>query len=231
MNWRTIAEFPRFEISDTGEVRSIKTGRAKSHHLNTNSLPYRVVSFNGSRNGRKFSARRTVHRLVALAFVPNPLTHPIVRHIDGNCANNAAFNLAWGTWTENQLDATRHGTRNTSKSGRRFGAELRAKIVAMSESGKSDNQIAKELGEYQGSVSRVMRDHRRTIKPIEPALPGSPAIYFLKSLGATFVDMRKPAMDADEETRAAFTFAGREIIKGMNEQNRKAKPAKKARAA
>ena len=34
-----------------------------------------------------------VHRLVAKAFVPNPLNLPLINHIDENKANNCASNL------------------------------------------------------------------------------------------------------------------------------------------
>ena len=43
-----------------------------------------------------------VHRLVALAFIPNPDNKPCVDHIDGDRANNHADNLRWVTVKENQ---------------------------------------------------------------------------------------------------------------------------------
>lgn len=55
---------------------------------------------------------RTVHSLVALAFLgpPNPGDH--VRHLDGSRDNNRIENLTYGTRSENTHDSVAHGTHN-----------------------------------------------------------------------------------------------------------------------
>lgn len=45
-----------------------------------------------------------VHRIVAIAFIPNPELLPTVNHKNGNKANNTAENLEWMT----RLDNVRH---------------------------------------------------------------------------------------------------------------------------
>lgn len=50
--------------------------------------------------------RVTIHRLVALAFIPNPANLPQVNHKDENPLNNRADNLEWCT----ELYNHRYGT-------------------------------------------------------------------------------------------------------------------------
>lgn len=53
----------------------------------------------------------TMHRLVALYFIDNPLNKKEINHIDGNKLNNNVNNLEWVTSSENKHHAIKLGLR------------------------------------------------------------------------------------------------------------------------
>ena len=63
--------------------------------VNLTNTGYRVVNLGRIRNSV------SVHRLVAEAFLPNPLGLRDVDHIDGNRSNNRVENLRWVSHKEN----------------------------------------------------------------------------------------------------------------------------------
>lgn len=50
-----------------------------------------------------------LHRLVAMAYIPNPNNYPIVRHLDDIGTNNTVNNLRWGTQKDNVNDSIING--------------------------------------------------------------------------------------------------------------------------
>lgn len=84
----------KYEVSNLGNVRSSKTLKKLKPLINKG---YKVVGIIEN-NQRK---TRTIHRLVAKAFIPNPQNKREVNHIDGNKNNNCIDNLEWVTPKEN----------------------------------------------------------------------------------------------------------------------------------
>ena len=52
---------------------------------------------------------KRVHRLVAEAFLPNPLMMPVVNHLNHDRADNRASNLEWTTQAQNLKHADAAG--------------------------------------------------------------------------------------------------------------------------
>lgn len=86
----------RYAVSNTGEVYNTFTGRKlKQSTINKN---YKQVSLYPHTGDRK---NLLVHRLVAIAFIDNPLNLPFINHIDNNPSNNHVSNLEWCTASYN----------------------------------------------------------------------------------------------------------------------------------
>jgi hypothetical protein len=95
--WKQINGYPNYSVSTEGEVKNNKTGRVLKPFYDSNG--YKLVALYRP-NERKV---KSVHILVAEAFVPNPENKPEVNHKDGNKKNCHKSNLEWCTHSENML--------------------------------------------------------------------------------------------------------------------------------
>lgn len=73
--------------------------------------------------------RFTVHRLLAIAVIPNPDNKPEVNHKDGVKWNNVVWNLEWATESENMIHAVTTGLFPPQKGEKHGGSKLTEKDV------------------------------------------------------------------------------------------------------
>lgn len=112
--WKPVVGYEGlYEVSDWGRVRSVerivtiyskltnttfqRTIEPIIKKQHTDRDGYKMVNL--KRNGKH--ATEKVHRLIAMAFIPNPDSKPIVDHINGNRQDNRVCNLRWFTPKEN----------------------------------------------------------------------------------------------------------------------------------
>jgi len=100
----------------------------------------------------------SVHRAVALAFIPLVTNKPFVNHKDGNKTHNAASNLEWESRSGNQQHALRTGLR-----GMKLTEEDVSDILEAYACGRYTNR---EIGEKHGCtgqyVGKLVRGENRT---------------------------------------------------------------------
>lgn len=114
--WKDIQGYEGlYKVSNKGRILSSQTDSKKStvRKLGWNTKGYQTVNL--SKNGKIKTLM--VHRIVANAFIDNPLGKKQVNHIDGNKKNNCVENLEWCTNGENQTHAYRIGLKGTTKNG------------------------------------------------------------------------------------------------------------------
>jgi hypothetical protein len=120
--WRPIPSCPGYEASNFGRIRSIKPGRKARIKTPRAALNGYLAFTNYQAGGRK---PKDVHVAVAEAFLGPRPPRMYVLHMDGDKTNNRIVNLRYGTPSENNYDAVRHGTHtNAAKTHCKRGHEF-----------------------------------------------------------------------------------------------------------
>lgn len=96
--WKVIVDYPNYEVSSLGRIKAIRGSRFT---YVDNRGRYSSVTLKQEGKRRILNT----HRIVAIAFIPNPLNLPMVNHKDGNRYNNQADNLEWVTASQNMKHA------------------------------------------------------------------------------------------------------------------------------
>lgn len=120
--WKPTYVNPYYLVSNKGRIknldRPIWNARNRSFSIrkgkflkpnNSNSKKYwrvEIPAVTGDKSSTKYYA---IHRLVAVAFIPNPNNLPQINHIDGNKDNNCSSNLEWCDNDYNMKHAIKHG--------------------------------------------------------------------------------------------------------------------------
>ena len=92
--YKQITEHPNYEISNLGNCRRLKSKRICKGRICP--LGYWRVHLDGY--------NKRIHRLVAMAFLPNPNLYKDVDHRDRNPSNNNVNNLRWISKSNNLIN-------------------------------------------------------------------------------------------------------------------------------
>jgi hypothetical protein len=135
----------KYLVYKSGEIFSIYQNRFLIKHLSNNG--YHRVQMGNS--------KKSIHRLVASCWIPNPDNKPEVNHKDGNKLNNHASNLEWVTRSENAI----HGFVNgliPLRNKRKYLADEVPMIRTDRESGMRIKDIAKKYNIGLSTVHNIV---------------------------------------------------------------------------
>ena len=163
--WKDIEGYEGlYQISNKGKVYSLRL--EKFLKFSKNKKGYLQVQFTVNCKFKTFK----IHRLVALAFIPNPFNLPEVNHKDGDKLNNNDWNLEWNTSQQNILHAIRTGLRVAAKGEKQHSAKLIEKeVLEIRELYKTGKYSQKEIGNkynvHKGTIQAIIANvHWKHIK-------------------------------------------------------------------
>lgn len=89
--WNKIEDWPDYQISNFGRIKSLKFNKERilKHSIDKRGYKRVVLRHNGEQ--KTFQ----VHKLVAIAFIPNPNNLTEINHKNENPSDNNVNNLEW----------------------------------------------------------------------------------------------------------------------------------------
>ena len=159
--WKDIEGYEGlYQVSTCGNIKSLakprKNGNGRCYiqkekllKQSFTSTGYKKVEL--YKDGKRKSFK--VHRLVAIAFIPNPDNKPEVNHIDGNKINNNIDNLEWVTSSENTIHAYETGLSPNKK-------ELdEIRIIELYNKGTSKEEISRMFDVFNVVIARILKEN------------------------------------------------------------------------
>lgn len=147
-------DFYNVKVFKDGTILRVSDGKVLKGHDDHHG--YRIVVI--KRDDGWFK-RVQIHRLIAMAYIPNPLLKPFVNHINGIKSDNRLENLEWCTQSENMIHASRMGRLNVTKV--KCGEDVISKIIELKAKGLTIPLIAEAIQLSYPVTKRLVKKHTR----------------------------------------------------------------------
>lgn len=170
--WRTIENYPEYQVSSFGNVKSLKFGEERVLKQGICN-GYCLVGLHKEGKRKNYF----VHRLVATAFLPNPDNLPCINHKNEIKTDNCVDNLEFCTYQYNNIYGTKLERISKANKGKKQSQEHIEKkvkshqktILQLSKSGniilckwESATQAEKELNILATNITKCCRGKYKT---------------------------------------------------------------------
>jgi hypothetical protein len=142
-----------YEVSNMGRIKNKKYNGCHITKGTKNAKGYFYIGLTN-----KGCKTISVHRLVALIFLPNPLNKKTVNHIDGNKSNNFLNNLEWVSHKENMKHGYKNGLINNKgmRSGKAKLTDKQVKEIKENPNNLSQKELSKNYNISQQNISAIL---------------------------------------------------------------------------
>lgn len=157
----------RYFATEDGRIWS--KSKNKFRALVANRYGYLSVSFRCPKT--KKTMTKTVHRLVAMAWINNPENLPQINHKDGDKSNNKVSNLEWCSGSENMkhawnaglqpltsmmIESVRRAAKFSALKKRRLSDESLREAKRRVAAGELQKNVAESFGVSQSLLSQAI---------------------------------------------------------------------------
>lgn len=162
--WASVSVNERYEISNLGRIRSKLIDKRK--RFGEFRYPKGWITNYGYVKIRIGNNDFNVHRLVGIAFIPNPENKSEINHKNGIKTDNKASNLEWVTKQENIKHAHDIGLYPIGDKHPRckISDETISKIRKLFNSGVSQSDLHKSFGISRSMISAYVLNKKRREK-------------------------------------------------------------------
>lgn len=144
---KKIPGYPRYALSNRGTL--YRDGKPVEVFVGKNGYRQAWIY----RGKKKCKHPKMIYKLMAATYLgPRPSKKHLVRHLDGDCHNDRASNLAWGTHADNMEDLRKH-----RESRAKLTNELKAAIVKAVKKTKTVEERKLLAAEFNVSFLTVNR--------------------------------------------------------------------------
>lgn len=157
-----------YVINKDGIVKGVydpaphKPGRKRTDKVIKQTLSYNGYYMVALRKNNK-QRPHSIHRLLAMAFIPNPENKPTVNHKNSIRTDNRIDNLEWATYSENNKHAHEFGNQVIHYGESHPGSKLTYKQA---------NEIRSKYRKYKVTMPMLSKEYNISVGAIQAILLG-----------------------------------------------------------